>query len=45
VSVEGREVLSGNIENVPIKDKAKFPQHFFPEVRIRSTDNHNNSWL
>ncbi|KAL8563985.1 hypothetical protein ACOMHN_025316 [Nucella lapillus] len=33
VAVEGREVLSGNIENVPIKEKAKFPQHFFPEFK------------
>lgn len=33
VAVEGREVLSGNIENVPIKDKAKFPQNFFPEFK------------
>lgn len=32
VSVEGREVLSGNIANVSIKDKAKFPQEFFPDV-------------
>ncbi|GFN75433.1 type i inositol-1,4,5-trisphosphate 5-phosphatase [Plakobranchus ocellatus] len=28
-----RIVLSGNIENVPIKEKAKFPQHFFPEFK------------
>ncbi|XP_012942616.1 inositol polyphosphate-5-phosphatase A isoform X2 [Aplysia californica] len=33
VEVEGREVLSGNIENVPIKEKAKFPQYFFPEFK------------
>lgn len=26
------QVLSGNIENVQIKEKAKFPQDFFPEV-------------
>ncbi|XP_023929969.1 type I inositol 1,4,5-trisphosphate 5-phosphatase isoform X1 [Lingula anatina] len=29
----GREVLSGNIESVPIKEKAKFPQNYFPECR------------
>ncbi|KAL3864925.1 hypothetical protein ACJMK2_006569 [Sinanodonta woodiana] len=29
--VEGREVLSGNIENIQIKEKAKFPQNFFPD--------------
>ncbi|BFY98222.1 hypothetical protein BsWGS_01261 [Bradybaena similaris] len=33
IEVEGREVLSGNIENVPIKEKAKFPQYFFPEFK------------
>ncbi|GAB1607571.1 hypothetical protein Ahia01_001040900, partial [Argonauta hians] len=26
MTVEGREVQSGNIENVPVKEKAKFPQ-------------------
>ncbi|KAL5017078.1 hypothetical protein ScPMuIL_006667 [Solemya velum] len=33
IPVEGREVLSGNIENVQIKEKSKFPQHFFPEFK------------
>ncbi|KAK3094842.1 hypothetical protein FSP39_006936 [Pinctada imbricata] len=33
VPVEGREVLSGNIENVQIKEKAKFPQDFFPDFK------------
>ncbi|KAK2167335.1 hypothetical protein LSH36_29g03052 [Paralvinella palmiformis] len=28
--VRGQEVLSGNIEHVTIKEKAKFPQEFFP---------------
>lgn len=32
VAVEGKEVHSGNIEDVPIKEKSKFPQDFFPEV-------------
>ena len=27
-------MLSGNIENVTIKEKAKFPQEFFPDVCI-----------
>ncbi|XP_053407882.1 inositol polyphosphate-5-phosphatase A-like isoform X2 [Mercenaria mercenaria] len=31
--VEGREVLSGNIENIQIKEKAKYPQNFFPEFK------------
>ena len=26
------QVLSGNIDSVPIKEKAKFPQEFFPDV-------------
>lgn len=32
VAVEGKEVHSGNIEDVPTKEKSKFPQDFFPEV-------------
>lgn len=31
VPVEGKEVLSGNIEHVHIKEKAKFAQEFFPD--------------
>lgn len=31
-SLNGKEVHSGNIEKVPIKEKSKFPQNFFPEV-------------
>lgn len=34
VEVSGKEVHSGNIEKVTTKEKAKFPQHFFPEVSI-----------
>ena len=30
--VEGRTEYSGNIEDVSVKEKAKFPQEFFPEV-------------
>ena len=30
--VDGRQEFSGNIEDIPIKEKAKFPQEFFPEV-------------
>ncbi|KAJ2940489.1 hypothetical protein O0L34_g6420 [Tuta absoluta] len=33
VQVNGKEVHSGNIEQVPTKEKAKFPQHFFPECK------------
>lgn len=33
IQVEGREVLSGNIENIQIKEKAKYPQNFFPEFK------------
>lgn len=32
VDVVGKEIHSGNIENASTKEKAKFPQHFFPEV-------------
>lgn len=30
--VHGKEIHSGNIEGVVTKEKAKFPQDFFPEV-------------
>ncbi|XP_064546977.1 inositol polyphosphate-5-phosphatase A isoform X1 [Drosophila montana] len=30
---KGKQIYSGNIENVPTKEKAKFPQHFFPECK------------
>ncbi|XP_063435125.1 inositol polyphosphate-5-phosphatase A-like isoform X1 [Mytilus trossulus] len=33
IPVVGREVLSGNIETVQIKEKAKFPQDFFPDFK------------
>ncbi|XP_049880596.1 inositol polyphosphate-5-phosphatase A isoform X2 [Pectinophora gossypiella] len=33
VDVTGKEVHSGNIELVTTKEKAKFPQHFFPECK------------
>lgn len=29
----GKSVHTGNIEAVPTKEKAKFPQHFFPECK------------
>ncbi|XP_077297079.1 inositol polyphosphate-5-phosphatase A isoform X2 [Arctopsyche grandis] len=31
--VEGKEIHTGNIEKAPTKEKAKFPQHFFPECK------------
>lgn len=31
-TVEGKSIHTGNIEAVATKEKAKFPQHFFPEV-------------
>lgn len=34
VPVTGKEVNSGNIESVVTKEKAKFPQDFFPEVGV-----------
>ncbi|XP_075986494.1 inositol polyphosphate-5-phosphatase A isoform X2 [Anticarsia gemmatalis] len=33
VEVIGKEIHSGNIEKVTTKEKAKFPQHFFPECK------------
>ncbi|KAJ9589027.1 hypothetical protein L9F63_017671, partial [Diploptera punctata] len=33
VPVRGKEIHSGNIENVTTKEKAKFPQAFFPECK------------
>ncbi|XP_074642951.1 inositol polyphosphate-5-phosphatase A-like [Tubulanus polymorphus] len=33
VSINGKEVLSGNIESVSLKEKAKFPKDFFPECK------------
>ncbi|KAM3957973.1 LOW QUALITY PROTEIN: inositol polyphosphate-5-phosphatase A [Aphomia sociella] len=33
VDVQGKEIHSGNIEKVTTKEKAKFPQHFFPECK------------
>lgn len=33
VPVNGREIYSGNIETETTKEKAKFPQDFFPECK------------
>ncbi|RXG50703.1 Type I inositol 1,4,5-trisphosphate 5-phosphatase, partial [Armadillidium vulgare] len=33
VNVDGKEHYVGNIEDVPIKEKSKFPQEFFPECK------------
>lgn len=30
--IEGKIVHSGNIEDIEVKEKSKFPQNFFPEV-------------
>ncbi|KAL9898989.1 inositol polyphosphate-5-phosphatase A isoform 1-T1 [Glossina fuscipes fuscipes] len=32
-SAEGKSIYSGNIETISSKEKAKFPQHFFPECK------------
>jgi inositol polyphosphate 5-phosphatase INPP5A len=32
-SLEGKTIHTGNIESVAIKEKAKFPQNFFPECK------------
>lgn len=33
-NAEGKCIYTGNIETIATKEKAKFPQHFFPEVCI-----------
>lgn len=33
-SAEGKNIYSGNIETISSKEKSKFPQHFFPEVKL-----------
>ncbi|XP_026735065.1 type I inositol 1,4,5-trisphosphate 5-phosphatase-like isoform X2 [Trichoplusia ni] len=33
VDAVGKEIHTGNIEKVTTKEKAKFPQHFFPECK------------
>ncbi|XP_063896221.1 uncharacterized protein LOC110381097 isoform X1 [Helicoverpa armigera] len=33
VEAVGKEVHAGNIEKITTKEKAKFPQHFFPECK------------
>uniref|UniRef100_A0A1B6DYI6 inositol-polyphosphate 5-phosphatase n=1 Tax=Clastoptera arizonana TaxID=38151 RepID=A0A1B6DYI6_9HEMI len=33
VPVEGKDINSGNIEDIPTKEKSKFPQDFFPECK------------
>ncbi|KAH8417028.1 hypothetical protein KR222_001772 [Zaprionus bogoriensis] len=30
---ENKQIFSGNIEQIPTKEKSKFPQHFFPECK------------
>lgn len=32
VSAVGQDIYTGSIEDVPLKEKSKFPQDFFPEV-------------
>ena len=32
VEIEGHKQYCGDIEDVPMKEKSKFPQEFFPEV-------------
>ncbi|KAJ0170909.1 hypothetical protein K1T71_013681 [Dendrolimus kikuchii] len=45
VDVAGREVHSGNIEKVTTKEKAKFPQHFFPECKWSRKGFLRTRWL
>ncbi|KAG7297330.1 hypothetical protein JYU34_019302 [Plutella xylostella] len=45
VDVVGREVNSGNIEQVTTKEKAKFPQNFFPECKWSRKGFLRTRWL
>ncbi|KPJ07316.1 Type I inositol-1,4,5-trisphosphate 5-phosphatase [Papilio machaon] len=45
VEVVGKEVNSGNIEKVTTKEKAKFPQHFFPECKWSRKGFLRTRWL
>ncbi|XP_013142485.1 PREDICTED: type I inositol 1,4,5-trisphosphate 5-phosphatase, partial [Papilio polytes] len=45
VDVVGKEVNSGNIEKVTTKEKAKFPQHFFPECKWSRKGFLRTRWL
>ncbi|XP_053619846.1 inositol polyphosphate-5-phosphatase A isoform X1 [Plodia interpunctella] len=45
VEVAGKEVHSGNIEKVTTKEKAKFPQHFFPECKWSRKGFLRTRWL
>ncbi|XP_060807016.1 inositol polyphosphate-5-phosphatase A isoform X2 [Amyelois transitella] len=45
VEVVGNEVFSGNIESVTTKEKAKFPQHFFPECKWSRKGFLRTRWL
>ncbi|RWS27662.1 type I inositol 1:4:5-trisphosphate 5-phosphatase-like protein, partial [Leptotrombidium deliense] len=35
IPVNGKEIFSGNIESITTKEKAKFPQDFFPERQCK----------
>ncbi|KPJ00010.1 Type I inositol-1,4,5-trisphosphate 5-phosphatase [Papilio xuthus] len=45
VEVVGKEINSGNIEKVTTKEKAKFPQHFFPECKWSRKGFLRTRWL
>ncbi|KAL0860853.1 hypothetical protein ABMA27_009391 [Loxostege sticticalis] len=45
VDALGKEVHSGNIEKIPTKEKAKFPQHFFPECKWSRKGFLRTRWL
>ncbi|XP_028157150.1 type I inositol 1,4,5-trisphosphate 5-phosphatase isoform X3 [Ostrinia furnacalis] len=45
VDAAGKELHSGNIEKVPTKEKAKFPQHFFPECKWSRKGFLRTRWL
>ncbi|XP_044744013.1 inositol polyphosphate-5-phosphatase A, partial [Chrysoperla carnea] len=42
---QGQQIYSGNIESIPTKNKAKFPQHFFPEFKWSRKGYMRTRWL
>lgn len=44
-TVVGKSIHTGNIEAVATKEKAKFPQHFFPEVSGYKNRETKHGWV
>jgi hypothetical protein len=44
-TADGKNINTGNIESIATKEKAKFPQHFFPEVSLSQCQCRYQSFL